>query len=515
MATNARAQGRGRRRIAALILLASTVSAAAAPCRPAWLPSCLAERLEASCVAAPTVACVRTIRFDRLETAMTADPDATRETFRSQSFELAISSTDAAERRRIAAANQRFGWEPNGFGEAVRAFAEDRFDWRARLAEGDVAGALAAVPRPDLGVSYQWIGGVYDAIFAEALKRGRVAEVIDHALAGGPGGSNWQSGLDVLADRWFRRLLDVDRPAAARLAGLGTPGRALSRRLVLAALDPDPQALATAFAREFPDPRPLGDARHRATESVWDAWTMLETRDVATRERFLDAMPRFVGAVGDGHTYVFLDGPVARGEAGIVRRLVARLLPSDEAAGLYDFAPGTRAEAIARVLPELDPADRAAAEAMMVEALIADGDVERALALMATKPVAARLFPAGGPTAQARRIALALAGRPETPRIRAVLARFDPDEAIAIRRDAATRAAAGRLLDGWAKVGPAAATDADDETLAAAVDLAETRGDCRGLLAAALARAGETSVADLGRALGRTQSCLETERETR
>ena len=51
--------------------------------------------------------------------------------------------------------------------------------------------------------------------------------------------------------------------------------------------------------------------------------------------------------------------------------------------------------------------------------------------------------------------------------------------------------------------------------LAAAVDLAETRGDCRGLLAAALARAGETSVADLGRALGRTQSCLETERETR
>lgn len=502
-----------------LALAAPTLAGAArAECSPA-APLCWAERIDAACAAAPTRACVTDLRLDLLDRLMTAHPDEARDLFFSQSFELAIASPDAATRRRIAALGERHGFQPNRFGVAVKLFAEDRFDWRTPLARGDVAGAIAAIPDPTLSVSYQWLDGTVDAIFREAVRRGRGGEVLEAIASGRIDGDNWRSQRDGLFDRWFRAVMRGDPVLVERLIGLAAPERARSMRLARAATAADPAALAAAFAAAFPRAPGPGDDVEEDTRSVWRAYEFLAAEPVATRERFLDAMPRFVSAEWTGQSGAPLDGPVGRGEVGIVRRLVARTLPDDEASGLYRHEAGMTSAAIERTIAVLDPPDRRAATGMEIEALIAEGAWDRAVKLANTPDAIERLTGPASDAAQARGIAMALITAGHGKRIRALLAAFDGDTVREMLDDAGRRAGARKLLELLA-ADPQRLTrgtpfaEVDDRILKDAWDLAQTRGDCRGLLTVARNRHDERSALDLARDLGWVSSCLATREET-
>lgn len=497
-------------------------TAMAASASPAWagcsmlLPSCWSERVDAVCAAAPTRACVFDLRLRLLDRLMSGDAEAAREIFFSQSFDMTIGSPVLEERRRVVALGERHGFQPDRFGVAVKLFAEDRTDWRAPLARGDFAAAIAAVPDPALSVSYQWLDGVVDTIFVDALRLGRAGEVLDAIATGRLDSTNWSSARDHLYDRWFRRLIRGDRALAERLIGLAAPQRARSMRLAMAATATDPALLAASFAREFPAERSVHDDED--TNSVWRAFGFLESEPVAVRERFLDAMPRFVSTDTTGPTSAWLDGPVGRGEVGVVRRLVARTLPDEEVSGVYQYAAGMRSDAIARTLGELDPPDRQAATVMMVEALIAEGAWDRAGKVVSGRDALDRLTGAKGEPHRARAIAerFILAGKAKSAK--PLFASFDTDTAEAISAHVGATQGAEKMLSLLAE-DPVRLTqgtpfdEVDDAILTAAWDLAQERGDCRGMLAAARNRHAARSEIDYARDLDWVASCVARKEE--
>lgn len=503
-----------RRRRWALGAAAAAMIASTSPGRAdcsMLLPSCWSERAEARCAAEPTRACVFDMRLRLLDRLMSASPEETRDLYHSQSFELAISSPVLEERRRIVALGMRHGFQPNRFGVAVKLFAEERVDWRAPLSRGDIAGAIAAVPDPALSVSYQWLDGVVDTIFREALRLGRAGEVLDAIAAGALDSSNWSSARDNLYDGWFRLVLERDRALAERLIGMAAPQRARSMRLATAATAPDPAQLAECFAREFP-----GEVASRVeedTSTVWRAYDFLQLEPVAVRERFLDAMPRFVSADQGGMTTTWLDGPVGRGEIGVVRRLVARSLPDDEASGIYRHASGMRSEAIAQALPELDPPDRRAATVMMVEALIAEEKWDRAVKVLSSRDALDRLTGENGDTDRAREIAVKLVAAGRAKPVEKLLKAFDAETRRSVVEVVGNAAGARKML-AMIAAEPARLTqgtpfaEVDDAVLKAAWDLAQERGDCRGMLAAARNRHAGRSELDLARDLVWVSSCV-------
>ncbi len=504
------------RRWATGVVAAMIVSAgpAAADCS-LLLPSCWTVRVDSTCAAAPTRACVLDMRLRLLDRLMSADPEEARDLYFSESFDMAITSPELGERRRVAALAARHGFQPNRFGEAVKLFAEDRADWRTPLARGDVAGAIAAIPDPALSVSYQWLDGVADAIFREALRRGRAGEVLDAIAAGRITGFNWRSSRDNLFDRWFRLVRRGDPVLVERLIGLATPDRARSMRLALAATAEDPGATAAVLARDFPAPPTAEADRSEVTRAVWRAYDFLRDESAAVRERLLDALPRFVEVDSSGPT---LDDPVGRGEVGIVRRLVARSLPDDDASGIYLFAPGMRSETIARSLPELDPPDRQAATGLMIEAAIAEGHWDRAVKLLNSPDGLAGLTGERANSMRARSLAEAaiVAGRGKA--VEKLLASFDPDTRAAVVEAVGNRAAAEKLLalldeDPVRLTQGAAFDEVEDGILEAAWDLAQTRGDCRGMLTAARNRTAARTQIDFARDLGRVASCLAVREE--
>lgn len=479
------------------------------------LPSCWTARVDSTCASAPTRACVLDMRLRLLDRLMSADPEGTRELYFSETFEMAITLPELAERRRVAALAARHGFQPNRFGVAVKLFAEERADWRTPLARGDIAGAIAAIPDPGLSVSYQWLDGVADSIFREALRRGRAGEVLDAIAAGRIAGSNWSSSRDNLFDRWFRLVRRGDPAVVERLIGLATPDRARSMRLALAATAEDPGATATVLARDFPAP-PTADAdRGEVTRAAWRAYDFLRDEPAAARERLLDALPRFVEVGSYGPT---LDDPVGRGEVGVVRRLVARSLPDDDASGVYFFAPGMRSETIARSLPELDPPDRQAATGMMIEAAIAEGRWDRAEKLLNSSDGLGGLTGERANSMRARSLVETAIAAGRSKAVKKLLASFDPDTREAVITAADRRVEAENLLARLDEEPEVLAEGTpfgsiEDGILEAAWDLAQTRGDCRGMLTVARNRHEERTELDLARDLGRVASCLATREE--
>ena len=499
-----------RQRAAGAVLAVSVATAgpAAAACSSA-LPSCWAERWDAACVDAPTRACVLELRLRLLDRAMSEDREGHRQLVHEQSFEIAWRSRSLDEARRVAALGRIWGFEPNSHGEAVRAFADPRFDWNGRLAAGDVVGAFGATPAPELPSSYVWLGRVVDTIFLRAVSLGRGGEVLQAIAESRIASSNWDTARTSLVFGWFKRLLAGEIPSdlADRLIALVPTEKAVSMRLARAAVDADPAEIDRAIAREYPDGT---EARsdHDPQEAIWGAFRLLESQPAGVRERFLDALPRSVSGKGSVFVSFSLDEPVIAGETGVVRRLVARTLPGDQAMSAYLRQKGQRSEAIAASLTELDPPDRIAATGLMAQVLFAEGKVDRAMEIASSAEMRRSFFGGGSTSSQADALALeALRGAP-TKSTKRFLSLFPAEDLERLRAKADLTRRGEAAFDRFASDrGEAASLDA--ETLDAAFDLASDRDDCRAMARLARTRGEEGGVASMVRDFARVASCVD------
>lgn len=501
----------GARRWAGLALaVAFGVSAA-----PAWadcpgvLPSCWAERIDRACERAPTSVCLGDLRLRLLEKVMGEASEEGRDLVRRQIFDMAIASPDLDQRRRIAGLAARAGGPDDGFSRAVRAFAEPRFDWRARLAADDFAGALAAMPAPDLAVSDRWLRPVLDVIFERALSVGRGGEVLDGLADGRPAWADWGGVRESVLRGWFDRVATRAPDLLDRLICLAEPSQARSLRLARAAIDADPSAIGRAVASEFPGEGAVDDDGERA---IWDAFGLLETRPAEVRERFLDALPRSVSAEFTGSKGASLDGPVIRGERGVVERLVARTLPRDAATSVFLWDETVRSAPIARTVTALDAPDRTDARLLMAQALIAEGAVDEALAIADRPESRTRLFGADADTSRAEAIGRALLGRAPTKAGRAYFARLGRERFETVKSRWANAEAGKRLLaivaaDRATGTGETPLDGVDDAVFQAAWDEASLRHDC-GAMMGVSRRRGQTILAE-ARDLDWVASCVE------
>lgn len=504
-----------RRRAAGAVLALSVAAAgpAVAACSSS-LPSCWAERWDDSCVDTPTRACVLELRLRLLDRAMSEDREANRQLFHEQSFEIAWRSRSLDEARRVAALGQIWGFEPDSHGEAVRAFADPRFDWNGRLAAGDVVGAFAATPGPELSSSYVWLDRVIDTIFLRAVALGRGGDVLQAIAESHIASSNWDTARASLVFGWFKRLLAGEIPTdlADRLIALAPTEKAVSMRLARAAVDADPAEIGRAIAREYPD----GTAArhdHDPQEAIWGAFRLLEPQPAPVRERFLDALPRSVSGKGSVFVSFSLDGPVIAGEVGVVRRLVARTLPGDQAMSAYLRQKGQRSEAIAASLTELDPPDRFGATGLMAEVLFAEGKVDRAMEIASSAEMRRSFFGGGSTSSQADALALAALRAPPSKATKRFLALFPAEDLERLRAKAdQTRRGEAALVLFASDGGETTSLDAD--TLDAAFDLARDRDDCRAMARLARARGEEGGVASMVRDFARVASCVD-EKEAR
>lgn len=450
------------------------------------LPSCWAVRADHACELAPTTLCLGDTRLRALDQMMAEDPAEGLSELRLRTFDLAIASPDAAQRRRIADLAARWKVPEDNFARAVRAFTEPRFDWRVPLAAGDFAGALAAMPAPDLPVSDRWLRPVLDAIFDRALAAGRGGEVLDGLADGRPTWAEWGEVRAGVLRSWFERVTTRAPDLLDRLIGLADPLQARSFRLARAAIDADPSAIGRAVAIEFPTEGAVDDDGERA---IWDAFGLLETRPAEVRERFLDALPRSVSAEFTGSKGASLDGPVIRGERGVVERLVARTLPHDAATSVFLWSPEVRSAAIARAAPALDPPDRTDADLLMAQASIAENRVADALAILARPESRERLFGKNDDQSRADALARALLSVPPTDATRDFFRRFarlGAERVEAVKTAWVDREKAKRMLklldDDFATLSRGALfEDVEDTVLAAAWEEASARRDCRAM----------------------------------
>lgn len=508
--------GPWRRGVAGIALAAglATAGPARADCL-GLLPSCWAERIDAACVAAPTHACVADRRIRLLDRAMRENAEENRSLFFEQSFEAIQRTRSLDEARRIAALGERWGFQPNNFGKAVRAFAEARHDWNGALDRGDLVGALAAVPAPDLPVSDRWLFTVVDTIFTRAQALGRGGEVLQAIAEDRIASSNWTTVRPKLFVHWFEGVVkgEVAPDLADRLIALAPTGDAVAMRLARATIADDPAEIGRAIAREYPNGTD-GRDDHDPFEAIWNAYRLLETREASLRERFLDALPRSVAGRKSAFDGVQIDKSVLAGEPGVVRRLVARTLPSDTASTVYLWEAGLRSQAIAASLPELDRPDRLEATGTMARVLFHEGRPEQALTIALSAEMRGLLFADGEPTSLADALAVATMRSPPSKAAKKFLALFRSDDLqrlrdkaeLAIRSEALLAGLAAEPETGGELSAPGAA---DEATLDAAFDGAAERRDCRAMSILAQRRGEAGGVASLLRDFDRIASCVD------